>query len=238
MAIGIYPALAWLIPPTCILCGGKTHRPLDLCTACELDLPWNHQACHRCGLPLLNASSSCGACMKIPPAFDQTIAAFIYQEPIIRLITDLKFRQQLLYSRILGELLAKKVASAYLHKRDLPDMIIPIPLHNHRLRERGFNQAVELAKPIAKKFNIKIDYQDCTRILATQPQSTISAQHREHNVKNAFQVSKILKDKHVAVIDDVMTTGATMREFTLTLKKANVRKIDVWCCARTINQSF
>lgn len=121
----------------------------------------------------------------------------------------------------------------------MPQIIIPIPLHPRRLRQRGFNQALEIAKPIAKKFHVPLDTAHCQRVRYTEAQTQIPAEHRGSNVKNAFVVDKKFfcgensNISHVAIMDDVVTTGHTVNELSRALRKAGVKTIDVWCCART-----
>ncbi len=196
-----------LLPATCVLCGGVAKRDIDLCVACEAELPWVQ-------------------------TFTATLALFHYEKPIDHLITAFKFQQQLVYGRLLGELLLRRIREWYAHD-DLPEYIIPVPLHTQRLRERGFNQALELARPIAKQLNIKIDVTSCKRVIATPAQSNLPAVQRQRNVKDAFSIQSTLHAKHVAVIDDVITTGCTITELSRKLRETGIERIDVWCCART-----
>ncbi len=192
-------------------------------------------ACYQCALPLHGSDTTalCGRCLKDPPSYDHTLSVFQYAHPIDHLIHDLKFNRKLAIARLLGELMAqqlkKRVRSI---SAPLPHLIIPVPLHAARLRERGYNQATELARPIARALNIPIDYQHCQRQRATAIQSDLPASERPRNVKGVFSVVKKLPVRHVAIVDDVMTTGATVAEFAATLRNAGVEKIEVWVCAR------
>lgn len=114
-----------------------------------------------------------------------------------------------------------------------PEVIIPVPLHKARLRERGYNQALELARPVAHILQIPIDKHCCQRVKNTQAQSLLRAKERKQNIRGAFVVAETLSYKHVAVIDDVITTGYTIREFCGKLRCAGVQRIDVWSCAKT-----
>lgn len=223
----------YLLPATCVLCQTLTQRSRDLCHACEADLPWLQAACRCCGLamPATMNSALCGTCIKQPPPFTSTVALFHYTHPIDRLLTALKFHKQLVYARLLGELLAERVRQHY--GEQLPDCIVPVPLHIKRLRERGFNQALELARPVAKELKIKLDFLSCERKKQTMAQSNLPAQQRKHNLKNAFVVKRALTAKHVAILDDVMTTGHTISELSRELQTAGIKRVDVWCCART-----
>jgi ComF family protein len=146
------------------------------------------------------------------------------------LITQLKFSNKLIYAKILAELFINHLS--YLNE-PLPQCIIPVPLHRSRLRERGFNQALELAKPIAKRLAIPLDFKSCTRVIATKAQSQILASERKKNIKNAFVIKQNFQYQHVAIVDDVMTTGSTVAELSKTLRKHGVKQIDIWCMART-----
>jgi len=222
-----------LLSPTCILCRLPTKRYLDICTLCEQDLPWLGKACYRCALPLKNTddTSICGHCLQQRPHFDHSIALFHYAAPIDHLLNQIKFKQRLANAHILGTLLTTKIKQAYQGK-NLPQMLIPVPLHKKRLGKRGYNQALELARPIAALLPIKIDKLNCQRICHTPPQMHLKAKQRRQNLHNAFIIKKP-PAKHIAIIDDVMTTGSTVSEFSKALRKAGAQKIDVWVCART-----
>jgi ComF family protein len=223
----------WLFPYVCIICNLRSDTNRDLCSFCKNELPWILNPCEQCGTQLTGVSlQKCGSCLKSPLPFDQTIALFHYENPIVSLITKLKFHNNLVYARVLGQLLLERIIKHYLEQR-LPDCIIPIPLHSHRLKERGYNQSLELARPISKKLGVSIEYKSCQRVIATQPQTSLTAEQRKKNIHNAFQIATEFNTNHVAVIDDVITTSSTMTEFCNTLKKHNIAKIDVWCIAKT-----
>ncbi len=171
----------------------------------------------------------CGQCTQQPPSYDRALALLRYAYPADHLIQRLKFNAQLYLAHLLGERLAQHVAR---HVTQLPQVIIPVPLHRARLRERGFNQALELARPIAHRLGVPLDYRNCARVRATAAQSLLPAAQRRRNIKGAFQVTRPIKARHVAIVDDVMTTGHTVEEFAATLRKAGVKEIDVWVLAR------
>lgn len=224
-----------LLPNACILCGGFPEREIDLCEPCEKDLPWLKQACSVCAQSIPSASQTeqiCGVCLKKSPPFTKTIALFSYQFPIAEIIAGVKFQRKLVYARLLGKLLAKKLIKEY-HGKSWPQCIIPMPLYQTRLRERGFNQAVEIARPIVKEFGLTMDVRRCYRNRATRAQAELPASERHANVKDAFAIKKKIDDSHVAILDDVVTTGNTVIELSRTLKKSGVEKIDVWCIAKT-----
>lgn len=217
-----------ILPPVCILCSQKTYRKIDLCHACENDLECIKNPCVICGNHLPENTNICGQCLKRQPAFDETTAPLSYEMPTTKLITGLKFHHHLINAKILGALLNK-----YLTQAENPDVIIPVPLHKKRLRHRGFNQAIEIAKPISKALNIPIDRFSCRRIRNTESQTLIKAKLRRKNVKNAFRINPNFKACHVAIVDDVLTTGNTVNELASALKKAGVKKVSVWSSART-----
>lgn len=221
----------FFFPPICIICNSLSERKIDLCKSCEDDLPFLKNCCKRCAVPLPEQQTLCGTCLYQSPPFDRTFALFHYREPIDQLILDLKFNYKLINARVLGELLAKFLSEQY-RDQDLPEMIIPVPLHKVRLSERGYNQVLEITRVVAKKLNIKIDKSNILRSKNTLAQALLPANQRHENIKGAFTIRKMISYKHVVVIDDVITTGNTITELCKLLKRNGVSKIDVWCCAR------
>lgn len=220
-----------LFPATCVLCGCDAAGNLDLCADCRADLPRVQQPCPRCGLPLATETGGeCGACITDPPAFTRTWVPFRYEEPVKHLIHALKFNRKLYVARVLGELMAEH----YAQQGAGPDVIIPVPLHAGRLRARGFNQALELARPVAERLCIPINAHACTRIRGTAAQTDLPAAQRAKNIKGAFEVRQPLKVRRVAIIDDVMTTGATVDELARVLTAHGVEDVHVWVCARAV----
>lgn len=229
--------LQFLLPHTCFLCKFPSDRPQDLCSACLKSLPILPQSCPRCAKTLWNPKLSitiCKTCRKKPPPFEALYALFSYESPITKLIMELKFHDRLVNAQILGELMAEAIQEQWYHKSPLPDCILPVPLHPKRLRERGYNQALEIARPIAKALKLPIETQLCVRIKHTLAQAQLSRRKRRKNIKNAFAVHGQINNRHIAVLDDVITTGQTLNAICTTLRKAGARQIDVWCCARTL----
>lgn len=224
-----------LFPVACVLCGKPGEDERELCAQCLADLPYNTHACQRCGLPLPLAANGavCGQCQQALPPYDRTFSLFQYAYPLDHLVQRLKFNAKLPLARLMGELMADHLQQG---RYILPELLIPVPLHASRLRQRGFNQALELARPIAKRFDLPLDYQSCTRVRATATQSLLSAKQKRSNVKGAFSVVKPINVRHVAIIDDVMTTGHTLEELAKTLRTAGVAEIDVWVLARAALQ--
>ncbi|MEE9452154.1 MAG: ComF family protein [Gammaproteobacteria bacterium] len=224
-----------IFPATCILCSSRSDLSVDICRDCFNDLPVLQQACIKCANILQGGNTQeivCGQCLKTPPPFNRTVALFHYQHPVNHLLTALKFHGKLTYGRLLGQLMAQYLQQVYTDVKHLPQCIIPMPLHYKRLKSRGFNQALELAQPIAQCLKLPLNYTHCQRIKATTPQMLIPAKERKKNVNNAFQV-KPLRIKHIALVDDIMTTGHTAAQMSKVLLKSGVEKIDLWCCART-----
>lgn len=227
--------LRLLFPHTCVLCAERSNQSRDLCVDCEKELPWLGLACIRCGLKRSAASTSdiCGECQRQPPTFDRVFALCNYAEPIDRLIKAAKFRHQLVYARLLGDLLAKQAHQDWYKLQPLPSLLIPVPLHATRLKARGYNQSLEIAKTAAKILRLPYAQDYCQRQKATLPQSTLAHHERDKNVLDAFVLKKPRRVQHVAIIDDIVTTGHTVDALSKKLREAGVQKIDVWCCART-----
>lgn len=223
---------SWLFANECLLCRQQTPAQQDFCSLCQPTLPYLHRACQRCAaaLPASAAPSAiCGACQKNPPVFTRSYALFSYQSPINKLIQQLKYNKKLYLSRTLGQMMAKTMAGLDLQR---PDVLLPIPLHSQRLRQRGFNQALELARPVARELCIPLDPWLAVRHKATAPQTSLSPKDRYHNVRGAFQVKKDVSGLKIAIIDDVMTTGHTANALAKILQKAGAREITVWVLAR------
>ncbi|MDD5461187.1 MAG: ComF family protein [Methylococcales bacterium] len=221
----------YLLPPTCILCGNTGFGGRDICTLCYQRLLRNNMCCYRCAgifetpaaLPML-----CGYCLSSPPAFDETYAPFIYQGEIRHLITSLKFGTHYKNARLLGLLLSEHLEKT----AQRPDLILPVPLHKARYRQRGFNQSIEIAKTVSRELQIPLDLTSCLRHRDTPHQTALTAKQRRKNIKNAFSIIKAIQAQHIAILDDVMTTGSTVHELACLLKKTGVGKVDVWVCAR------
>lgn len=226
----------FLLPARCLLCNATLNpeQPSGLCEPCTLKLPWLNKSCERCALPISSPSEGpylCGKCQQSPPSFTRCHALFHYQYPVDRMITHLKFHHKLLYADCFGELLSQHLKFHYLHQ-PLPDLIIPVPLHWKRLRERGFNQAEEIARYCAARLNLKMESHLCRRHKNTAHQMDLPAKERRKNLKNAFYSQPFKTGTRVALVDDVMTTGATLNELSRCLKKSGCAEVHLWCVAR------
>lgn len=223
-----YPSLDLGFSAQCLLCGNMSEDN-DICRACKHDLPFLSVSCCTCCAIPLPMSGVCGVCQQKRPYFDSTQAALHYAMPVDRLIQRLKFHRQLFIARILGQLLANYLVQTGFVR---PDRLIPVPLHGSRLRQRGFNQSLEIAKEVSRRLSVHLDPFSCQRLRATGAQSELPARARAKNVRGAFAVIKDVQGQHITLLDDVMTTGFTAGELARTLKKAGARRVDVWLCAR------
>lgn len=210
----------------CVLCGAGS-RDGAWCAACDAALPYLAAAhCPVCALPTLDGAT-CGRCLKHAPLFNRTVAAFAYAFPLDKLVQALKFGEQLTLANSLADRLAQRVEVR-------PDCIVAMPLHPTRLRERGFNQSLELARRIAVKQDTPLLRDACERVRDTPPQSALKWKERGKNMRRAFSCTTDLSGKHVAVVDDVMTSGASLNELALALRRAGAREVSAWVIARTL----
>ena len=219
-----------LLPPTCLLCGAVGAMGRDLCAGCAAALPRNLSACPGCAVPVSPAHPGlCDRCRSEPRSFDQTFAPFRYQPPVDFLICGLKFAGRLSHARLLGERFAATLAQ---RAAPLPDCIVPVPLHPLRLHERGFNQALELARSAACLFKIPLLANGLLRVRHTVRQTELDARRRQENPRGAFAMGTVPFGKRVALIDDVMTTGSTVAECARILRDGGATSVEVWAVAR------
>ena len=216
-----------LIPNHCVVCQQPVDRDLACCRDCQSKLKHNANACYQCALPLAVTGQYCGQCQQQPPAYDRTLAPFLYQDLIRDLIIGLKFNEKLLYASMMSSFFINNV-----HIDKMPDYLVPVPLHPNRIQERGYNQALLIARYLAKHYPLKLDFTHCRRVLDTQRQSDLDYQKRRGNVKGCFVADRVFTSRHIAIVDDVMTTGFTANELAIQLKKAGARQIDLWVIAR------
>ena len=232
--------LDFFYPPHCQLCG-NTHGLQckgQLCAACAGDIHINDHACRICAVPLptvgiteKNLSDICMQCIKSPPVYDTCWSPFVYAQPLEWMIQQLKFNAKLNYASLLSALMSANLPRN-INEEVKPDAIIPMPLHNKRLKQRGFNQSQLLIKPIAKALQIPLDLTSCRRIRDTEHQTGKNARHRQQNIKKAFKFINRKNYQHVIIFDDVVTTGSSVSELSRELKQAGVLRVDVWSLAR------
>jgi ComF family protein len=207
---------------SCFLCRGAA-RTL-LCGRCDAELPrLARPLCPRCALDSPRGEL-CGRCLAEPPHYDATVAALAYEFPADVLVQALKFRGELALAPLLGNLLLQKT------KTDMVDWVIPVPLSTERLRHRGYNQAAEIARHVRAD---KLELALCVRERDAPPQAGLSLAERRRNVRRAFSCRRSLEGATVAVVDDVMTTGATLDEVAAALKRAGAARVLNWVVART-----
>lgn len=237
-----------LSPPRCLLCQLPSQQRFPLCRGCEQDLPWLNSYCLQCAEPLPESptlaligpqapvSLRCGHCLQQPPAFTLAYAPLRYEFPIDLLMQRIKHRADYHSIELLSRLFCQRLQQHAQHL-PLPQQLLPVPLHSKRLRQRGFNQSLELALSIGQRLGIPVNTKLCSRELDTPHQQGLSAIQRRRNLTDAFRVNQTQLDRiggaHVALIDDVMTTGTTAHMLASTLRRAGVEQIDIWCLART-----
>jgi len=211
---------------SCFLCRGAARG--ILCPACDADLPrLAGTLCPRCALPS-PAAALCGRCLADAPRYDATVAALAYRFPADTLVHALKFRSQLALAPLLGDLVLKCIPA-----RERVDCVFPVPLSRERLRERGYNQAAEIARHVAPQRGVRLEFTAITRERNTQAQADLPWSDRARNVRGAFRCERSLDGAAIAVVDDVMTTGATLDELAATLKRAGAARVVNWVVART-----
>jgi ComF family protein len=216
-----------LIGPTCVLCAAPGAPGRDLCFACDHALPRNTCACPRCALPLAAPAPACANCLRRAPPMAATRAALRYEGDTRRLLPRYKFGAELAVGRVLGGLLVEAVASAA-----RPDLLLPVPLHPTRLRERGFDQAWELARAVARELDLPARCDVLSRVRATPAQTGLDAAARRRNLREAFRADPAVRGLRVALVDDVMTTGATVHAAARALRRAGAASVDAWVVAR------
>lgn len=224
-----------LFPGICYLCDARSGRPRDLCPACEAELPLLEGACEQCALPLATvplAEVICGRCVASPPPFVRTVAPYRYTFPVDRMIIDCKFNRQLLPARLLTYRLATEVERR--RTRGTPSLLVPVPLHPRRLRERGFNQAEVIARALARELGLPCDPSICQRVRDTPAQSGLAARERRANLRRAFAVGGDLAGATVGIVDDVVTTGTTAVELAHALLAAGAGEVHVLALARRV----
>lgn len=219
-----------LWPPTCQVCGLECGPALDCCGPCRERLPRIGATCARCALPLPRPAQACGACIRKSPAFVRAFAGFAYENPVAGMVQRFKFHRDLAAGRALAGLLARELAR---QQAPRPDLMVPVPLNWRRRWRRGFNQAERLCRDLSEHFSGLPWYPALKRLRPTAAQSDLPAARRASNVRGAFRLHHLPAGcRHVALVDDVMTTGATLNECARILTRAGVDRVDVWIIAR------
>lgn len=225
-----------LIPPSCLLCAAPHNNDIALiCGPCRDDLPYISNPCYQCGLPLPAESSSatvCGQCLKQPPPFKHCLVPLGYATPVDSLIAAFKYRKQLTNGRLLSQLLLTEICRHYADE-SLPEIIVPVPLHWRRQLRRGYNQSQCVASYLGAQLSIPVQLRRIRRIRRTPAQQGLNKPQRQRNLKHAFTVRKPFNGETIALVDDVMTTGATCAEISRELLKAGAGEVHIWALART-----
>lgn len=212
-----------------MLCADGAGGDLAICQPCLDDMPWQHpSACPQCALPAYD-DQLCGNCLQSPSAFDSTRALFRYDYPLDAMLQRYKYQQTLHIAKTFSRLMQTR----FNYSQQF-DRIIPMPLHPKRLAERGFNQSLEIAKLLAKALNIPLDITSCNRIKFTPPQASLPLKARIKNMRGAFRCQQDLSGQRIILLDDVMTTGASLHELASTVKSAGASHVECWVVARTL----
>ncbi|NVH76165.1 ComF family protein [Paraburkholderia sp. JPY432] len=231
-------ALNVALPNLCALCGNMSHK--TLCDGCDAAY-WNESSlrCTVCAVPLpasrwvAQAQYRCADCVAEPPPFDASFALADYRAPLDTLAVGLKFRARLMLARDFAQRLAWLAQDNWHDAAERPDVIAPVPLAGRRLVERGYNQAWQIARPLARALDVRSDATLLERTQNTAPQSRLDLDARRHNVGRAFRVARPVRGLHVGIVDDVMTSGATLEALAHTLKAAGARRVTNFVALRT-----
>lgn len=228
-------AIPALLPVHCVLCGLASAQ--HLCAGCRAQCLCGGPArCPVCADPLPGAAdpaTRCGRCLRHPPGYDATLVAAAYALPFDSLVLQLKFGARLAHARLFGDLLADAVLA--LPGFVKPALLCPVPLGPARLAERGFNQALEIARPLGKRLAIRVDPHCVIRVQDTRAQSLLHARERRRNIAAAFSVTDraLVEGRHIGVVDDVMSSGETLQELAATLKRYGAARVTNIVFART-----
>ena len=216
------------LPALCGLCQQYHTSRLAICTECHRLLTPLGPACRYCAEPLPDSHFLvCGKCIQKKPAIDAVMTAYLFEEPLRTLLHEFKYREGLHLLSYLATLMKQALPTTPYQT----DCLMPVPMHPKRLRQRGFNQAAELAKYLAREFNWPCELSLCQKHLNTAPQASLSAADRQKNLNHAF-TAKATHYQHITLIDDLFTTGSTANALARVLKQKGVARVDLWCCAR------
>jgi ComF family protein len=218
-----------LIPPRCLLCQEVVPRGQAFCCGCEAELPFNDACCARCAAAI-HAGELCGDCLRSPPPFDTAFSPLRYHHPVDHLVHLLKYAENPAMGRMMGRYLGGELLA--IRSTPWPDAIIPVALHRDRLRERGYNQALEICRTVSRVIGVPLDRDLVLRRKPTPPQVGRAKKDRQQNMRNAFILRRSPRFDNYAIIDDVITSGATVSAIAGVLRASGVKKIEVWSFAR------
>lgn len=219
-----------LDPALCLGCAHLLKPGQYFCQACGSTLKRVLRPCTLCGIENPSSDPICARCLYDPPRWQKMIAPLIYQGFSRDLLLQLKFSESL----HLANSLTHHLITRFRQSKPLPEVLLPVPLHRNRLLDRGYNQAFEIARILSQLLDIPLDKRSLLRIRHTESQSGLSAAKREKNILGAFAYQPTAVYKHVAVVDDIVTTGSTANEISKTLHKAGVKNVEIWGLARVL----
>ena len=222
-----------LFPGCCILCQQPAGRELDLCNACEADLPWLTVACSYCGLPLAHNHDLCAMCIKRPPVFSAVLCGFQFCFPVDSMIRRFKDQRNLASGYVLAKLLLSRHRAILQSLSGSDTTIFPVPLHWTAKRKRGFNQSLIIAEVLASGLDCEIDTRSLTRVSRSKTQKNLSQTERKQNLRGVFACTKNLKGQRIILVDDVITTTSTISEITQLLGKKGAADVVAVALART-----
>lgn len=220
---------------TCLLCDEATDSVSPVCVSCESELPWLTDPCELCALPMPMSGLICAQCVRQSPAFNDVIVPWQYDFPIDALVTRFKHQSKWPFGRLMAELLAQNLLHRFDEDLQRPDALVPVPLSQKRMRQRGFNQAAMIAHWLGDALKLPVNERLIQRMKDTPAQQGLDARARKRNLRDAFALVDPagVTGLHIALIDDVLTTGSTADTLARLLKKAGARTVDVYCLART-----
>ena len=219
----------------CLLCDEPAEAEMPICVACEAEMPWLGEHCQTCALPLPEAGLTCDGCLLEPPAYEQIAVPWRYDFPVDSLITRFKHNAKWPFGHLLADVLSQYLQHRFDEDLPRPDALLPVPLAAKRLRQRGFNQAAMLARWLSQQLDLPCEENVVHRIQDTSAQQDLDAKARKRNLRNAFALTSDanVKGRHLALVDDVLTTGATAQALARLLMNAGATRVDVYCLART-----
>ena len=216
----------------CLLCHGRAENA-GLCAACRDELPTLVQACQRCALPLPPAAATCARCLQRPPAFTCARAAWHYAFPVAQLLQRFKYQRDLAAGRTLAQLAAVQLAPLLAAQESRPDLLLPVPLHWRRYWQRGFNQAQLIAAEFGRQWELPVHPGLLRKRSASAAQQQLGRAQRLRNLQQSFFLRRPLPGLHVGLVDDVITTGATLEAASRTLLDAGASRVSAFALART-----
>lgn len=219
----------------CLLCDEPADAEMPICVACETELPWLGDQCITCALPLAAAGLTCGECLLEPPAFEQVAVPWRYGFPVDSLITRFKHNAKWPFGHLLADVLGQYLQHRFNEGLPRPDALLPVPMTTKRLRQRGFNQAAMLARWLSQTLEMPSEENLLLRTQDTSAQQGLDAKARKRNLLQAFALTPdaVVKGRSFALVDDVLTTGATAQALARLLINAGAARVDVYCLART-----